>query len=268
MGWSYFLFLFISFSYLLIAQQKHLQPQHVKNPTNPNEIFAHQQKISLIINQTFQDHFTKPQIIKLQLQKIIRHNIFPKKKSGFISSIQPYCPNSTYQSTSACCSSNQLYNLYNVKYLGGKFVGYSKSFQQISLPPIVSIKFQSRSTLKTMVTLSQNPFNCSKYFDGTLHVIGKKTSHKIYHASKSSLLFCDHQKCPNHSVVADNYIPMVSHIIMDALLNPEYLHLPRVAHFTLQTNLMSETEHMLLLYDLFAGGIADAKKVDHDLSSC
>jgi hypothetical protein len=112
-----------------------------------------------------------------------------------------------------------------------------------------------------MATLSQNPFNCTKYFDGTLHVIGKKSSHKIYHASKSSLLFCDLQKCLNHSVVADNYIPMVSHILMDAFLNPEYLHLPRIAQFGSHINLYHETEHMLLLYDLFAGGIADAKQV-------
>ena len=63
-------------------------------------------------------------------------------------------------------------------------------------------------------------------------------------------------------LVADNYAPMVAHILFDALLNPEYLHLPRTALFGQKINPKEETSQMVLLYDLFAGGTTEWNKVN------
>jgi hypothetical protein len=179
-----FLFLFFLAS-LPFSQQKFLQIGQVTKPKSFAEVLRRQQKISLVINQTLQhDYFSKPQLMKIKKKNINKQTM--SKLKELTSSIESYCPlNSKFRSTSACCSSHHLFNLFNVQFSNGKFIGHSQSFQQIVLPPILSLNFQSPSNFETTVTLSQKPLNCSKFFDGTLHVIGRRTVHKIYHASKS-----------------------------------------------------------------------------------
>lgn len=63
------------------------------------------------------------------------------------------------------------------------------------------------------LTYSPQPFErskvCSKYFNGTLHVVGLSSINNIFH------------------MFADNIINHLSTIIMDAYLYPDLLHLPR-----------------------------------------
>jgi hypothetical protein len=61
-------------------------------------------------------------------------------------------------------------------------------------------------------------------------------------------------------LVTDNYAPMVSHILMDALLNPKYLHLPRMVLFFEKID-ESQARHMQLFYDLFSGGVTNIDQV-------
>jgi hypothetical protein len=94
--------------------------------------------------------------------------------------------------------------------------------------------------------------------------IGSITAHKLYHAA----LTIPHTLCVSRlivsywTLVADNYAPMVSHILMDALLNPEYLHLPRMALYGTKTDdRLPAARHMRLFGDLLSGGVTSPKQV-------
>ena len=173
------LVLLISCSYLLLTQSKSPQLKQQSIPyqllNHHSNILLQQQKISEIINQTFLTSFRKS--FKKRFSSSSSHS----------STIEPYCPlNSKYQSTTAaCCSSKHLYNLYHVQVSNGAFIGYSRSYQSLMLPPVASSHIQQLFKFQTHVTLTpDHQFNCTKYFRGTLHVIGKRSVHRIYHASK------------------------------------------------------------------------------------
>jgi hypothetical protein len=54
--------------------------------------------------------------------------------------------------------------------------------------------------------------------------------------------------------VGDNYIPFVAQILLDAVLDPHYLHLPRVLlinHYPAESGIVP---HMALFHDLATGG--------------
>eukprot|EP01041_Mallomonas_annulata_P004027 gene4027-8017_t len=53
--------------------------------------------------------------------------------------------------------------------------------------------------------------SCNGYFNGTLHVSGRKTLHKLFH------------------LLNDNMLPLMTQIILDLFLAPEYAHLPHMS---------------------------------------
>lgn len=89
---------------------------------------------------------------------------------------------------------------------------------------------------------SSTPPSCSRYFNGTLHVIGISTTSNLFH------------------VFADNILNHLATIVMDAYLYPELLHLPRkiliypgfyVGNAPLNDH---PVEHFKLLFQTFSGG--------------
>lgn len=138
-------------------------------------ILAKQKKISQIIDKTLKE-------IKIPYSK--RHIVENE------SYIQNFCPNDIYHNMSACCSAQELFNLYNVKIEKGKFIGYSSTpHRPIHLPTIASLQYNAKPTYTNTFTIRNGSFGhqqCSKYFNGTLHITGEQTVHKLYHASKMS----------------------------------------------------------------------------------
>ena len=61
-------------------------------------------------------------------------------------------------------------------------------------------------------------------------------------------------------IVGDNLLPLASQILMDSLLAPELLHLPRVLLALNNYNLKS-VPHMKLIDKLMAAGTIDLKSV-------
>jgi hypothetical protein len=143
-------------------------------------IFKKQQKISQIIRETLDDetleHHPNPPP--------------PPDPPAGESSIHPFCPTEKqYESLSACCSSQNLFNLENVKVSNQTFIGFSSQPKDtVSLPVIRSLMIDRHDYQASISFLSQS-FNesCLEYFEGTLHVIGSITAHKLYHAGTDRL---------------------------------------------------------------------------------
>jgi len=117
-----------------------------------------------------------------------------------------------------------------------------------ALPRITSVRLQAQFYFNMPIELSSDSFpspQCREVFDGTLHVIGRSTAKNVYHA------------------LADNFLPVVSQIFLDAHLHPEFLHLPRLLlnGFQPGTQGASANEdgvpHMRLMRDLFSAGLIE-----------
>jgi hypothetical protein len=99
-----------------------------------------------------------------------------------------------YESLSACCSSQNLFNLENVKVSNQTFIGFSSQPKDtVSLPVIRSLMID-RYDYQASISFSSQSFNesCLEYFEGTLHVIGSITAHKLYHAGTDRLALTIH----------------------------------------------------------------------------
>lgn len=91
-----------------------------------------------------------------------------------------------------CCAPSDAIYLENVIVKNGKFVvhlghNHSHPAKSYSLPGVKSVHMQRPVTFSMQVDqkhglLSQR--HCTSFFNGTLHVFGRSTTHNVYHASK------------------------------------------------------------------------------------
>eukprot|EP01041_Mallomonas_annulata_P009259 gene9259-19219_t len=121
-----------------------------------------------------------------------------------------------------CC--HRVIHLNDVMILNGVFIVNERSSishkscnnsTSISLPPLIhrfpgpirtsqlAVKIINNSTLPLL--------SCKSYFNGTLHVSGRKSIHKLFH------------------LMNDNMLPLMTQIILDLFLAPEYAHLPHMS---------------------------------------
>jgi hypothetical protein len=89
-----------------------------------------------------------------------------------------------------CCHKSES-QLFNVMIRNGKFTVFTNASTKMNLqqlPPVRSNKNRHVHEFKMDVQTSSEPFrrqSCSQFFRGTLHVIGRGTTHNAYHACKS-----------------------------------------------------------------------------------
>ena len=150
-----------------------------------DKINSNQLKLSAVINDTLAN-FKYPHDIK-------RENLKKLLKRGEVMNLCSYRMN--IEDRVGCCNPKDFRRLYNVKIERGKIIMYGSSGRTTTLPsplpPIVSVKMQGETKFNLGVEYREGTFsdrNCSSVFDGTLHVISRRTIHKLYHASKCASL--------------------------------------------------------------------------------
>ena len=186
-----------------------------------------------------------------------QHPITSYSNGKLTSSLQNICDNApninVSENRTACCSPTDTRVLYNVKVDKRKIVMFTDKSKtprrnDTTLPPILSLWRMQLQPYKLQLKIENNtePAQCKEYFDGTLHVMGRKTTHNLYH------------------VIADNYAPLVSQIMLDSIIDPDYLYLPRV-FLNLNNELLSNSEsveHMQLMNRFASGGTMTIKQLD------
>ncbi len=178
-------------------------------------------------------------------------------KGRLTSSLQNICdnaPNNNLRERTACCSPIDTRVLYNVKIEKDNIVMFvDKNVKTVGnstkLPPILSLLQQQLYTNNLHIIQRSNTESaqCKEYLNGTLHVMGKKTTHNLYH------------------VIADNYAPLVSQIMVDSIIDPDYLYLPRV-FLSLNGQSFGDNEgvsHMKLMQGLASGGTKMIHQLDN-----
>lgn len=65
------------------------------------------------------------------------------------------------------------------------------------------------------------------------------------------------------ATVADNVLPLIAQIVMDAFLSPEHLHLPRMLllHGSSSGDSKDEVPHLAIMHKLFSAGTVSVKAV-------
>jgi hypothetical protein len=146
-----------------------------------------------------------------------------------------------------------------VKVSNQTFIGFcSQPKDTVSLPVIRSLMIDRYDDRASISFWSQS-FNesCLEYFKGTLHVIGSTTAHKLYAGTDwlaltiptlSVSLTLSRLIVSYWTLVADNYAPMVSHILM-------------VLYGTKADNRLPAARHMRLFGDLLSGDLTSPKQV-------
>ncbi len=94
---------------------------------------------------------------------------------------------------SVCCTPNDVRHIYNVLIEDRKLIFFDKEGsprgERTSLPPVVSVSRQVRQNLDMVIEHRNEPMDvrkhCMRYFNGTLHVVGRATVHNVYHACKT-----------------------------------------------------------------------------------
>jgi hypothetical protein len=162
------------------------------------------------------------------------------------------CPASVKEHL-ACCEPADVKYLHNARIAGGKIylhidhaadgrpANRKLRMEKLKLPDIVSVHLRAHQKFNMEVIAQTGPFRtsaCTSYFDGTLHVSGRVTAHNVYHA------------------LGDNLVPLAHQIMLDSILYPDMLHLPRMglAGFNGHSGpeLMS---HLQIANDLMSGGV-------------
>lgn len=95
-----------------------------------------------------------------------------------------------------CCTPHDVRHLHHVKIQKGKFIFFQDPTSTAKLvtkfPPVSSVKQQNKmdfnmEVMEVKSEAMQPQQHCDKYYDGTLHVIGRSTVKNVYHASKCCL---------------------------------------------------------------------------------
>jgi len=160
----------------------------------------------------------------------------------------------------ACCQPEDVRILYNVQVYGAEF-GFFGGGAFSKLPTIKNVQRHGRPPQPFTMSIRAFPKNVQfgpeqcrgGMFDGTLHIFSRSLAHNVYHT------------------VVDNYLPLVSQIVLDAYFGSPFLHRPRmflsnihagvdeVAGTNAATNAsapFSATSHMELVRKIFSAGHA------------
>lgn len=117
----------------------------------------------------------------------------------------------------------------------------AQEYGSSELPTISSMHLQMAHKfnlpIEKRIGVNFPPDDCkdNRIFEGTLHISGRSTVKNVYHS------------------IADNFAPMVSQIIMDAYLDKDFLHKPRMFLTGFYPHANS-VPHMKLLDDLMSAG--------------
>jgi hypothetical protein len=156
----------------------------------------------------------------------------------------------------SCCAPAEVRHLYNVMIADKKIIYYNKDKIQpnhhLSVPKIKSMRLQQAYYFSMEIEESEQAFQrsrCKSYFNGTLHVIGRGTVKNVYHS------------------IADNFIPVVTQIMEDYILDPEFLFLPRMQLMGFQPNDPSAVPHIRMIDKLMSGGSITTDEVTDILVS-
>ena len=144
-----------------------------------------------------------------------------------------------------CCITNDQKHVYNAMINDNGLVLFkghdssNKNYHSESLPPIVSMRLQQRFNFNMNIKETNDEFpssQCKKIFNGTLHITGRGTIKNVYHA------------------LSDNFLPVVSQVLVDAVLSPEFLHLPRAQLVGFHPHDHSAVPHIKLIDHLMTAG--------------
>lgn len=148
-----------------------------------------------------------------------------------------------------CCLPNDVKHLYQVMVRNKKLHLFVKkgnattTKEQIvstKLPPIKSLIHNLRPIYNIPVeiiyvnSIQDIRTHCgNKYFNGTLHAVGRSSAGNIYHA------------------IGDNLAPLISQIVLDYFLEPSLLHQPRMALSGFQpVNHEQPNKHLQMVQDI------------------
>lgn len=150
----------------------------------------------------------------------------------------------------SCCAPIDLRHMYNVQILDNKVIFFNgkDAKRDIVLPKIKSMKFQRAHFFHMEVEERQKNFDlkdCKEYFNGTLHVIGRGTVKNVYHS------------------IADNFIPIVTQILEDYIIDPELLYLPRLQLVGFHPSDADSVPHVRMIDKLMSAGEIHTRDVSH-----
>lgn len=140
------------------------------------EIQSRQDKVSKALNDTLLNNVQI--LVKIE------------KKSDY-SNVLDVCnvpQDSSLFDRTGCCTPSDVKHLFNVLVQDNKFVLFSEKPKTVRLPAVTSVKTQQKIHLNVPVSSINDKFStskqCLKYFNGTLHIVGRSTVKNVYHASK------------------------------------------------------------------------------------
>jgi len=160
----------------------------------------------------------------------------------------------------ACCQPEDVRILYNVQVYGAEF-GFFGGAAFSKLPTIKNVQRHGRPPQPFTMSIRAFPNNVQfgpeqcrgGTFDGTLHIFSRSLAHNVYHT------------------VVDNFLPLVSQIVLDAYFGSPFLHRPRMFLSNIHAGVdevaainvsaassssSSATSHMELVRNLFSAGHA------------
>eukprot|EP01039_Chlorochromonas_danica_P009738 gene9736-10772_t len=165
----------------------------------------------------------------------------------------------------AHCSASNLRYLYNVLVEGKKIILFNPYSPfpnaSLTLPPIKSYLFREEVFFNMQVEVRNSTFrrheHCLSYFPGTLHVMKRSTTHNVYHS------------------VTDNFLALVTTILLDRYVAPDMLHAPRKLLVDYNPRLFKlskgprsnhsddemGSKHMQLIRDLMSDGVVSLQKL-------
>jgi hypothetical protein len=153
----------------------------------------------------------------------------------------------------ACCQHEGMRYLFNAKMRDKSFMIFGGEKPKITLPPMESMVQQQRHYFSMSIehkpgVLIKESNECKTFFRGTLHFKGMATVNNVYHS------------------IADNFMVILATILTDAILFPEYLHLPRMMA-TGHEPQHQETGHFKMTEKLFSAGVHNINELSVPLST-
>lgn len=144
-----------------------------------------------------------------------------------------------------CCHPPDVRYLHNILISNNHFLYFTngkklskQTIEKLNLPELRSTILSSNHYFKVKFHVTPENFEstCKTIFNGTLHVFGLSTTTNVYHS------------------IADIFITLISQILMDFYLSPEFLHLPRLQLRGFQPSARHNVDHIKLIDNLFSAG--------------
>ena len=227
-------------------------PGIVPNSSSPSQSIVIDKELQKKLNNVIKTALIRSNMtvaIPSHTSNVIKSSYTNGRLTSSLENICDNAPNKEMRERTACCSSIDTRVLYNAKIENNTIVMFVDKNKKINgnsttlrIPPILSLLHQQLYTYKLRFIRRSNAESaqCKEYFNGTLHIMGEKTTHNLYHA------------------IADNYAPLVSQIVLDSIVDPDYLYLPRVFLRVNDQSLGNYNNegisHMKLMQGLASGG--------------